>query len=233
MRKIVLLFIVFLASNLLHAHECQSQTVKCPIDDTIIEFCVVVGSPAYGYMTDFEEQQDVYRYYEEQVRSCPNCHFSGFVSDFKLIFNDTEKSAIKSFLSKYKNNKMDDAEECQIAGELKEFLKEKNDKIAQCFLIGSYVLKKKANSEIYRKELQSKARYFFLKAIENEEYANASEISSINYLIAELYRRTADFKNAILYYDYVIKSTEKSPWIEEMVMIQKGLALKKDENNKI
>lgn len=52
-------------------------------------------------------------------------------------------------------------------------------------------------------------------------------------LIAEMYRRTGDFKNAVKYYDVVIKSPKKSPWIEDMVMEQKKLAVKKDDNNKI
>lgn len=34
-------------------------------------------------------------------------------------------------------------------------------------------------------------------------------------------------------YDVVIKSPKKSPWIEDMVMEQKKLAVKKDDNNKI
>ncbi len=48
-----------------------------------------------------------------------------------------------------------------------------------------------------------------------------------------MYRRTADFKNAVKYYDIVIKSPQKSPWIEEMVTIQKELAVKKDDINTI
>ncbi len=67
----------------------------------------------------------------------------------------------------------------------------------------------------------------------HKEYSDPNEIASINYLIAELYRRTGDFKNAVKYYDVVIKSLKKSPWIEEMVTIQKKLAVNKDDNNRM
>lgn len=48
-----------------------------------------------------------------------------------------------------------------------------------------------------------------------------------------MYRRTADFKNAIKYYNIVINSPEKSAWIEEMATIQKELAVKKNDINTI
>ena len=48
-----------------------------------------------------------------------------------------------------------------------------------------------------------------------------------------MYRRTADFKNAVKYYDLVIKSPQKSPWIAEMVLLQKELAVKKNDINTI
>lgn len=81
--------------------------------------------------------------------------------------------------------------------------------------------------------MQNKAKHFFIRAMAHKEYSDPNEIASINYLIAELYRRTGDFKNAVKYYDVVIKSLKKSPWIEEMVTIQKKLAVNKDDNNRM
>jgi uncharacterized protein (DUF2225 family) len=233
MKKTILVVLLFSTTKLLFAHDCLPQLVKCPIDNTEVKFCVLLGSSPYGNYRDFQKQEHVENYYEELVKTCPKCHYSGFLADFKIEYTDIEKAKIKGFLSKYNGILIDDAKQCQIAGELKEFRKESNDKIANYFLVGSYVLKMKPKSAAYRKELQSKAGHFFIKAIANKEYANPNELASINYLIAEMYRRTADFKNAIKYYNVVIKSPKKSPWIEEMVILQKELAVKKNDINTI
>lgn len=233
MKKIILFLAFFLTTKLLFAHDCLPQLVKCPIDNTELKFCVYGASAGFGIFTDFQLKVDIDDYYEEQIKSCPKCHFTGFLDDFKIEYSEKEKSEIKGFLAMYNGVNIDDAKECQIAGELKTFLKESNDKIANCFLVGSYVLKMKPKRIEYRKEMQSKAGYFFMKAIAAKEYKNPNELVSINYLIAEMYRRTADFKNAIKYYDKVIKNPKKSPWIEEMVTIQKDLAVKKNDSNRI
>ncbi len=233
MKKIIPLLAFFLTAQMLFAHDCHPQIVKCPIDNVEVKFCVYGSSAAYGNFADFQNKEHMDDYYQELIRSCPKCKYSGFLADFKIEYTAIEKNKIKVFLSKFNKTKIDDANQCQIAGELKELRKESNDKIANYFLIGSYVLKMKPKTDQYRKELQNKARQFFIKAVANKEYSNAIEISSINYLIAELYRRTADFKNAIKYYDLVIKSPQKSPWIEEMVTQQKELAVKKDAINTI
>lgn len=233
MIKPILALLFFLTTKLLFAHDCHPQSVKCPIDKTEVKFCVYGGSSAFGTYADFQKQEHMDDYYEQLMRSCPKCHYSGYLADFKKEFSEKEKSQIKGFLVKYKDTKMDDARECQIAGELKELQKEGNDKIANCFLVGSYILKKKPNNGTDRKELQKKAGYFFIKAVANKEYVNPIELVSINYLIAEMYRRTADFENAVKYYDLVIKSPKKSPWIEEMVTTQKELAVKKNDINTI
>lgn len=233
MKNLILLFVIFITSNLLQAHGCHPELVNCPIDDTEINFCVIGASAAFGNYADFQLQVDEENFYEEQIRSCPSCRYTGLLADFKVKFDDKQKKEIKGFLSKFKRKYFDDVKECEIAAQLKEFLKESNDKIANCYLIGSYILKLKSKNIDQRKELQDKARHFFIRAIENKEYSNPIEIASINYLIAELYRRTADFKNAIKYYDVVINSPQKSPWIEDMVSIQKELAIKESDINTI
>lgn len=233
MKKRILTLMLFLTTKMIFAHDCHPQLVNCPIDNTEIKFCVYGGAAAYGTLADFQLQIDLYDFYEQQIKSCPKCHYSGYLADFTIKYSDKEKDELIRFLSKYDGVEIDDVKECQIAGELKEFQKENNDKIGNCFLVGSYILKKKPARTETRKELQNKARQYFMKAIANKEYTNPSEIASINYLIAELYRRTADFKNAIKYYNIVVKSPKKSPWIEEMVIIQKELAVKKNEINTI
>lgn len=60
----------------------------------------------------------------------------------------------------YEGIVIDDAKECQMAGELKEFRKESNDKIANCFLVGAYVLKMKPKRIEYRKEFKTRPDTF-------------------------------------------------------------------------
>ncbi len=164
MKNRILLIAFLLISKLLFAHECHPQMVKCPIDNVDVKFCVYGASSAYGNYADFQKQEHMDDYYQELIKSCPKCHYSGFLADFKIQYSEIEKAKIKTFLSKYEGLKIDDANQCQIAGELKEFRKESSDKIANYFLIGSYVLKMNPQKAVYRKELQNKARSFFVKA---------------------------------------------------------------------
>lgn len=231
--KRLILFTVLLMVQFIEAHDCHKQLVKCPIDNTEIEFCVITGSIAYGNYTDFQQQVDMDDFYEGQIKSCPKCHFSGYYYDFSAMYDDKEKKEVQELLSKYNNIKIDDAKECEIAADIKVFFKETNDKIANCYLIGSYVLKTKSKKAVYRKELQKKAGYYLIQAVNNQEYADRVEIISINYLIAEMYRRTGDFKNAVKYYDEVLTSKKINAWLEETAPIQKKLAMSKDDNNNI
>lgn len=224
---------MLLANNMLLAHDCKPQKVKCPLDNTIVEFCVTFGATAYGNYADFQRQDGIDNHYQEEINKCSKCNFSGYLFDFEIQYTDNEKVKIKKLLKSYKGVEIDDAKECQIAAEIKQLLKLNNDHIANCYLIGSYIAKGNSKIEKYRKELQKNVRYYLIKAIENKEYTNQTEIASINYLIGEMYRRTGHFKKAKIYFNNAINNPNKSPWVEEMAVIQKEMALNKNDNNRI
>ncbi|MFG6687757.1 DUF2225 domain-containing protein [Mariniflexile sp. HNIBRBA6329] len=203
------------------------------MDGTTVEFCVTMGSAAFGNYADFQRQEDSDDHYKEEINSCSKCHFSGYLFDFEIEYNEDEKNNIKKLLKRYHDVKVDEVLECQIAAEIKQRLKQNADHIANCYLIGTYIIKGNVKKDKYRKELQNKVRYYLIKAIKNKEYTNQTEIASINYLIGEMYRRTGHFRKAKSYYDIAINNPEKSPWVEEMAVIQKELAMKRNDNNRI
>ena len=226
-------FLFLIATNFLNAHTCSNETVNCPIDNTKVDFCVTMSMTTFGSLKDFQKQGAIGSFYEESINSCPKCHFSGYIDDFKKNLNEDDKIKLKQFLLQYKNAKMFDSMECKIAGDIKEFQAKPNKEISNCYLIGSYLAKDKDKFIDLRKELQIKTKSFLILALEKNEYEDKTSIPNIQYLIAEMDRRTGNFDEAIKYYDLAINDPNKQDWILEVGKAQKDLALKKDDNNKI
>ena len=230
--KFLFLLLLFI-TNFVNAHTCENETVHCPLDNTKVDFCVTMSMTTFGSLKDFQKQGAIGSYYEESINSCPKCHFSGYIDDFKNVLNEEEKIKIKQFLLQYKDIKMFDAMECKIAGDIKEFQLKPNTEISHCYLIGSYLVKNKEKFIDLRKELQLKTKSFLILSLEKKEYQDKTSIANITYLIAEMNRRTGNFDDAIKYYDLAISDPNKQDWIEEVAKMQKDLAAKKDENNNI
>lgn len=233
MKKLFILFGIYFWSLFADAHTCEPQKVKCPMDGTKVEFCVTRSMTVFGSFYDFQKKGAIGNYYEELINSCPKCHFSGYISDFKRKYSKEQKSKILELLKKYDNVKIDDAKECEIAGEIKELLGAPNDKIANCYLIGSYLVRYDTTRTAYRKLLQTKTLTYLKKAIKANEYKDPSVVATVYYLIGEMYRRTSDFKNAILYFELALSNKEKEDWLEKIANKQKELAVKKDDDNTI
>lgn len=233
MKNTYYIFISFLITNFINAHTCQNETVNCPIDNSKVDFCVTMSMTTFGNLKDFQKQGAIGTYYEELINSCPKCHFSGYIDDFKNKLNEEDKEKIKQFLQQYEKIKITDAIECKIAGDLRAFLSKPNDKIANCYLIGSYLTKNKDKFTELRKELQLKTTTYLILGLEKNEYQEKPSIATINYLIAEMDRRTGNFDDAVKYYDLAINDPNKQEWVEEVAKTQKDMALKKDANNEI
>ena len=214
-------------------HTCVNETVKCPIDGTKVKFCVTMSMSTFGSYRDFQKQGAVGNHYEQLINSCPKCKFSGYFDDFNEKYTEEEKIKISEYLSKYKEIKITEAEECLIAGEIKSLLNKSNSEIAFCFINGSYLLRYNKQNINQRKDLQLKAIDKLKLAIQNNEYEDISNIPNINYLIGEMHRRTGNFDDAILYYDKAISDKNKQEWVESVAIEQKELAIKKDDNNEI
>lgn len=230
----IYILIAFLVTTLSQAHVCHKQKAKCPVDGTVVEFCLFMEETHHGYFADLQKQDDhVGNRYQEEIKSCPTCHFSGFLFDFEVHYTDVEKTKLKSHLKNIKEKKIGPAKQCQIAAEIKALLNLNYDQIANCYLVGTYILKYDTNQDKYRKHLQKMAIKYLVKAIKSNEYSDQTEIASKNYLVGEMYRRTGQFKKAISYYDLAINNPSKSKWIADMAVIQKNMALDEDDYNKI
>lgn len=215
------------------SHTCDPEKVKCPLDSTEVEFCVTMSMTTFGSYLDFQKQGAIGNHYEELINSCPKCHYAGFLSDFDTTFTAERSKEIRQFLAKFNNLTIDNALECQIAGELKELLHAENDDVSNCYLIGSYLIRSDSTQIDRRKDLQTKTKTYLLKAIEAGEYKDPGIMATINYLIAEMCRRTGEFEAAVTYFDKAIADPNKKDWIEEIAVQQKELALKRDSNNEI
>ena len=234
MKKLIILVLVLLAGqNFVNAHTCENETVKCPIDNKEVSFCVTMSMSTFGTTKDFQSQGAIGSHYEELINSCPKCHFSGYIDDFKVTLNEDEKSIIKDYLAKLEKVKIDNARECLIAAEIKQLLKKPNREIAFCYVTGSYLLREKTKQDAFRKELQTKASENLITALTKNEYEDKTVIANINYLIAEMARRNGNFEKAIQFYDLAINDPNKKDWVEKVAKEQKELASKKDENNTI
>ena len=233
MKRLILVVGAYLICNVSWAHTCDSKKVKCPIDKTIVEFCVTMSMTTFGSYFDFQKQGAIGNYYEELINSCPKCHFSGYISDFKKKYSKEQKKMIRNFLENNNNGNIDHAKECEIAGNIKEILKEPNDDIANCYLIGSYLLRPDSAKKELRKQLQKNTLTYLKKAIDNGEYVDLTVIATIKYLIGEMYRRTSDFTDAIIYFNYAISDLNKKHWVEEAAIKQRELAITEDDNNEI
>lgn len=234
MKKIILTTFIFLiCQNFANAHTCENETVKCPIDGKKVTFCVTMSMTTFGSFKDFQKQGAIGNHYEELINSCSKCHFSGYIEDFQKKYTQEEKIKIEEFLTNFNNMKIDDGRQCLIAAEIKELLNISKKEIAFCYITGSYLLRENDKETQFRKELQMKAKDNLIAALEKNEYEDKTVIANINYLIAEMGRRTGNFDEAIKYYDLAINDINKKEWVEEVAKEQKELALKKDDNNKI
>ena len=234
MKKIILIAYLFLiCPNFANAHTCENETVKCPIDGKKVTFCVTMSMTTFGSFKDFQKQGAIGNHYEELINSCSKCHFSGYIDDFKVKLNEEEKIKIKNCLMKFNDANIDDAKQCLIAAEIKELQNKTKKEIAFCYITASYLLRENDKETEFRKELQTKAKINLISAIEKNEYEDKTIVANINYLIAEMERRTGNFDDALKYYDLAINDINKKDWVEEVAKEQRELAVKKDDNNKI
>jgi len=187
----------------------------------------------FGTYYDFQKKGAVGCHYEELINSCQYCHYSGYISDFDTIYSKERKDEIRSYLKQFALVNIDDVNECKIAGDLANFMHKSNNKIANYYLIGSYLARFDSIRNELRVSLQLETSDYLEKAIQNNEYKDSSSVATIYYLIAEMNRRASQYDKAIEYYDKAINDPNKMDWVEEVATKQKEIAINKDNNNKI
>ncbi len=233
MKTILSLFLSLLFLPTIYGHTCSKEVAKCPIDKEKVEFCVTMSMTTWGGFLDFEKQGALGSHYRELINTCPVCHYSGYRSDFDTSFSKERRLEIKSFLSQYDSLSIGEAQQCLIAGDLKLFLQEPHKKAANCYLIGSYLLRYDRAQNNLRLRFQTKSKNNFIRAIEQLEYEDSSSIATIHYLIGELCRRTASFEEAVLYFEKALTNPHQADWLQEVAIKQKELAIEEDANNLI
>lgn len=214
------------------AYKCSPDTVKCPIDGQQVVFCVTMSMTTFGSYYDFQKQGAIGEHYEELINSCTKCHYAGYMDDFKTIYSSDQKSSILELLKSYVSIQIDNSKECEIAAKLHSLLNDKSDRIANIYLIGSYLIRTDSSQIVLRREMQSLSAEYFQKALSEKSY-NVQEIPIINYLVGELYRRVEMFEKAIVFYNLCISNKKAENWIIKMAKEQKKLAEIKDSNNNI
>jgi len=232
MRKSFLITLGVISTLSLHAHTCYPDTVYCPVDSHKVVFCVTMSMTTFGSYYDFQKKGALGNHYEELINGCPNCHYCGYLRDFKTSFSRERKDSVLSILEKYKNLELTDAIECEITAAVRLASGGKYDEIADIYLLGSYLLRKDKNNIGKRKQMQLLSCEYFQKAIDDNEYKN-EEVATINYLIGDLYRRVGDFEKATLYFDKSLSDKNKKDWLEKIIKEQKELVSKRDDNNDI
>jgi len=234
MKKPLFTLLLLFCMSITKAHTCSTNQVKCPLDNTIVEFCVTASMTTSGNLYDFEKIGALGGHYSELTGSCSTCLFSGYISDFEISYTIKEKKIILLLLEKFKSLEIGEAMECRISAEIQLLLRKKTlDDIAYIFLVGSYLEKHNLNSDELRIELQCDAIDTLEKAIKMNEYDSNGKLPIINYLIGELYRRTSDFENAKIYFDKTLKNENSKEWVLKYATSQKELAEIGNNDNSI
>ncbi|WP_171593704.1 DUF2225 domain-containing protein [Marinifilum caeruleilacunae] len=233
MKKLLLILFLMITTSGAFADTYYQDSLKCPLCDKIFEITEMGSMSSFGSTYDFQKQGAVGDYYKLMVKSCPCCRFSGYTSDFLNFSNHSDTiNLIKHALVKYDTIEMTDITECELAADLYKCLGRSKANIGQLYLNASYLLRSDSTKTNQRIQMQDSAAVFFIKALSMEEFA-PNQIATIEYLIAEMYRRTGKFEKAIVYYDKAINNKEQADWIKEIATKQRILAIKEDDNNEI
>lgn len=83
MIRLIFLLVVILSGKTGMTHTCSPDTVKCPVDGIKVAFCVTMSMTTFGSYYDFQKKGAIGNHYEELINSCSDCHFSGYLDDFK------------------------------------------------------------------------------------------------------------------------------------------------------
>jgi uncharacterized protein (DUF2225 family) len=237
--KFLLSLAVVITPFLFLPHNCLGDTYTdikliCPVGGHEFTVQVVVSMTTFGSYLDFQKKGAIGRYYELLVHSCPVCHFSGTVEDFKQALDSSIKKRVLEELKPLQKGKpLDDVIECEFAAKIYQWQNRKKMDIGNIYLIAGYLLRDAEEAQQgHRKELQKLARQYISASLEAGEI-EIKDRGVVSYLIGELYRRTGDFDEATKWYDKALAEKDNPDWLKDIVIKQKELAAKKDLNNKI
>ncbi len=232
-RAAVLLLACVLAPALLSAQKEHTRNIMCPVDGTMFAVPVTENITVTGLSRDLEKLGDIGYHYSTMICSCPTCRYSGYHEDFGGPFTRKAKEDITRIIAPYKNQPPGNAVKCEIAAKLNIYFGDSNDRIANIYRVGSYLLRGDRNQESKRKDLQRQCIVYLKKAVEAREYSLDSDYITAHYLIGEFSRRTGGFSQAIQYFDMVLKSPLADPTLLKYAAEQKKAAQSRDDSNGI
>ncbi|MBL7471393.1 DUF2225 domain-containing protein [Robertkochia sediminum] len=215
------------------AHSCDMETYHCPLDGTEVLFCVTKSMYTEGRQKDMQLYGAIGTYYEELVNSCPTCYFSGYVEDFEKEYTETEKAALRAYLKANAGKPEDEADEYAIHAGIKEFYNDPPQEIADNWLTASYFLKGVKEQQEKRRAMQLKAACFFEQAVSENSCTEPQYCAIYKYLVAEMYRRTDFFEDALVWYEKAKKDSELPEWVRKMNTEQQQLAQNNDDSNDV
>ena len=241
MKSVLISFcLLIVLSNPLFGHKWCTSPMICPICNDTINFKVYMSYSTNGCFMDLEKKS-IANLYEEKIKTCHTCLYSGYITDFdtfsKTTIRDSLKEtnlldSIKVITSKYIGKNIDNTLGYEIAAEIKMLNDFKNEDIANIYLISSYFLRNDSLQIERRKNMQRNTIYYFSKAIERREY-ELSEIATIYYLIGDLNRRLGEFEKAVEFFDFALNEKNIQDWLKDFAIKQRKLAINNDDNNNI
>jgi hypothetical protein len=214
------------------AYSMTTKIVNCPVCGEKVTIFETAGMTVSGKYRDFQWKVNG-PYYEHLFGSCSVCHFAGLTCDFSQeVAVDIKEKVLKQLMPMFPGKKLTWIEQCEFAAKIHEWQKKRNERIADIYLIASYLCRIRGEcSDSKRMKFQALACDYFIKALEGNEI-KAEGRWEISYLIAELYRRQGNFERAIYWYDITLK--EKNPdEFRETILEQREMAKNKDSNNDI
>ena len=230
--KLGFFFLILCGAMVGKANITKNDTVICPIDGEKIIFKITTGLNTWGSYTDMEKTGTMGDYYREIINTCPKCHFSGYIEDFRKVYKEEVLKYLKDFVANFKDRGMDEVSQCEMAGEILSVQKADNRDIAYAYLVGSYQLRMNDSLKEKRKDLQRKVIEYYDAAVQMKEY-DENEKASYLFLIGDMYRRVGDFEMALKYYDRASNEKKKHKWVKNALEQMRPLAEKKDDNNRI
>ncbi len=228
--QLVILFLFIVQIN--KANITKNDTVICPIDGEIVIFKITTGMNTWGTYMDLEKTGTVGDFYSEVINTCPKCHFSGYIENFRKIYKEEVLKYVKDFVLTLKDRPTDEVSQCEMAAEILNIQKADNREIAYAYLLATYRLRTTETHVEKRKDLQRKVIEFYDQAIQLKEFDD-NEKATFLFLIGDMYRRVGDFEMALKHYDKASAEKKKTKWVKNAIEQMRPLAEKKDDNNKI
>jgi uncharacterized protein (DUF2225 family) len=213
------------------AHTSRHEQLTCPVDGVKFKVTVTGSYTTFGQYRDFAKQGAIGSLYADMVHACPACHFAGYQDDFSKPVGDETKHWVQNAQRRWGKRKLSAAEECEAAAARYAFEQQKAEAVARLYLIGSYLLRGAQGSlDEQRKAYQRAAATLYGSALAAAT-VGASERGAITYLVAELERRTENFKDALKHYAAARAEPNNPAGLVEWMNEQEQLAIKRDSNN--